>query len=270
MTAVASDVLTGRIEITDLGVVFGRDDRRVEAVRRFTLMTTPGEFVALLGPSGCGKTSVLNAVAGFVPPAAGRVVLDGEPVTEPGADRGMVFQQHSLFPWKTVLANVEFGLKMRGIGARARTAQARAYLDLVGLSGFERAYPGELSGGMQQRVGIARVLVNRPRVMLMDEPFGALDAQTRLAMQELLLGVWREVRTTVLFVTHDIDEAIFLADRVAIMTARPGQVRDLIPVKLARPRPAEIIATAEFMALKARVLAQVREESGRAWAAPRP
>jgi NitT/TauT family transport system ATP-binding protein len=266
----ASEAPTGRIEITDLGIVFGRDDRRVEAVRRFTLMTTPGEFVALLGPSGCGKTSVLNAVAGFVPPTVGRVVVDGEPVTKPGADRGMVFQQHSLFPWKTVLANVEFGLKMRGIGPAERSAQARSYLNLVGLTGFERAYPGELSGGMQQRVGIARVLVNRPRVMLMDEPFGAVDAQTRLAMQELLLGVWREVKTTVLFVTHDIDEAIFLADRVAVMTARPGQLRDLISVKLGRPRPAEVITTPEFMALKARVLAQVREESGRAWVEPRP
>jgi NitT/TauT family transport system ATP-binding protein len=261
---------TGRIEITDLGIVFGRDDRRVEAIRRFTLMTTPGEFVALLGPSGCGKTTVLNAVAGFVQPTVGRVTVDGEPVVEPAADRGMVFQQHSLFPWKTVLANVEFGLKMRGIGSIERTAQARRYLNLVGLAGFERAYPGELSGGMQQRVGIARVLVNRPRVMLMDEPFGALDAQTRLTMQELLLGVWREVRTTVLFVTHDIDEAIFLADRVAVRTARPGQIRDLMPVKLPRPRPAEVIATPEFMSLKARVLAQVREESGRAWIEPRP
>ena len=261
---------TGRIEITDLSIVFGRDDRRVDALRRFTLMTTPGEFVALLGPSGCGKTTVLNAVAGFVQPTVGRVTVDGEPVVEPAADRGMVFQQHSLFPWKTVLANVEFGLKMRGIGSIERTAQARRYLNLVGLAGFERAYPGELSGGMQQRVGIARVLVNRPRVMLMDEPFGALDAQTRLTMQELLLGVWREVRTTVLFVTHDIDEAIFLADRVAVMTARPGQIRDLMPVKLPRPRPAEVIATTEFMSLKARVLAQVREESGRAWIEPRP
>jgi NitT/TauT family transport system ATP-binding protein len=270
VTPVGNGMGTGRIEITDLGIVFGRDDRRVEAIRRFTLMTTPGEFVALLGPSGCGKTTVLNAVAGFVQPTVGRVTVDGEPVVEPGADRGMVFQQHSLFPWKTVLANVEFGLKMRGIGSIERTAQARRYLNLVGLAGFERAYPGELSGGMQQRVGIARVLVNRPRVMLMDEPFGALDAQTRLTMQELLLGVWREVRTTVLFVTHDIDEAIFLADRVAVMTARPGQIRDLMPVKLPRPRPTEVIATAEFMSLKARVLAQVREESGRAWIEPRP
>src|SRR2546425_2564432 len=251
-------------------MVFGRNGRAVEAVRRFTLMTTPGEFVALLGPSGCGKTTLLNVVAGFVTPTVGQVVVDGAVVIAPGADRGMVFQQHSLFPWKTVLGNVEFGLKMRGVSKAERTAQARDYLSLVGLSGFEGAYPGELSGGMQQRVGIARVLVNRPRVMLMDEPFGALDAQTRLAMQELLLGVWREVKTTVLFVTHDIDEAIFLADRVVVMTARPGQIRDLMPVKLTRPRPAEVIATPEFMALKARVLAQVREESGRAWIEPRP
>jgi NitT/TauT family transport system ATP-binding protein len=190
--------------------------------------------------------------------------MDGRRITGPGADRGVVFQQHSLFPWKTVLGNVEFGLRMRGVDKTGRTSQALAYLNLVGLTGFERAYPQELSGGMQQRVGIARVLVNRPRVMLMDEPFGALDAQTRLTMQELLLGVWREVRTTVLFVTHDIDEALFLADRVAVMTARPGEIRDLLEVKLARPRAASIITTAEFMALKARVLAQVREESVKA------
>ena len=261
---------TGRIEITDLGMRFGSDGRTVEAVRRFTLMTTPGEFVALLGPSGCGKTTVLNAVAGFVLPTVGRIVVDGEIVTQPGADRGMVFQQHSLFPWKTVLGNVEFGLKMRGVGKKERKSQAHAYLSLVGLTGFEHAYPRELSGGMQQRVGIARALVNRPRVLLMDEPFGALDAQTRLTMQELLLGVWREVRTTVLFVTHDIDEALFLADRVAVMTGRPGQIRDLVEVKLTRPRAAEIIATPAFMALKARVLAQVREESARALSGPRP
>jgi NitT/TauT family transport system ATP-binding protein len=265
-----ADDATGRIEITDLGVVFGINGRTVEAVQRVALMTTPGEFVALLGPSGCGKTTVLNAVAGFVQPTIGRVMVDGESVLGPGADRGMVFQHHSLFPWKTVLGNVEFGLKMRGLGKTARRSLARTYLNLVGLAGFETAYPGELSGGMQQRVGIARVLVTRPRVMLMDEPFGALDAQTRLAMQELLLEVWREVRTTVLFVTHDIDEALFLADRVAVMTARPGQIRDVVEVKLGRPRAAEVIATPEFMGLKARILAQVREESARGLDRRRP
>jgi NitT/TauT family transport system ATP-binding protein len=260
----------GRIEITDLGVAFSRNGLTVEAVRSFTLMTMPGEIVVLLGPSGCGKTTLLNAVAGFVAPTTGQVAVDGEVVASPGADRGVVFQQHSLFPWKTVLGNVEFGLKMRGVRKAERTSQAHAYLSLVGLTGFENAYPGELSGGMQQRVGIARVLVNRPRVMLMDEPFGALDAQTRLAMQELLLGVWREVRTTILFVTHDIDEALFLADRVVVMTARPGQIRDLVAVKLTRPRAATVIATPEFMALKARILMQVREESSQALSGRRP
>ena len=228
---------TGRIEITDLSIVFGRDDRRVDALRRFTLMTTPGEFVALLGPSGCGKTTVLNAVAGFVQPTVGRVTVDGEPVVEPGADRGMVFQQHSLFPWKTVLANVEFGLKMRGIGSIERTAQARRYLNLVGLAGFERAYPGELSGGMQQRVGIARVLVNRPRVMLMDEPFGALDAQTRHLMQAELLSIWQRTPKTVIFVTHDVQEAVYLADRVAVMTARPGRIKTIVDTKFDKNDP---------------------------------
>jgi NitT/TauT family transport system ATP-binding protein len=253
--------VSGLIEIEDLAVAFGRNGHTVEAVRRFDLATKPGEFVALLGPSGCGKSTVLNAVAGFVRPTGGRVVVDGTRVTGPGADRGMVFQQHSLFPWKTVQRNVEFGLKMRGVGRVEREGAARTYLHLVGLGGFEHAYPGELSGGMQQRVGIARVLVNRPRVMLMDEPFAALDAQTRMSMQELLLGVWQEVRTTVLFVTHDIDEALFLSDRVVVMTARPGGIRDVVDVPLPRPRAPEVTTSPEFVRLKAHVLAQVREES---------
>jgi len=223
---------TGRIDLEDVRIAFGGNGHTVEAVQRFSLTTRPGEFVALLGPSGCGKSTVLNAVAGFVRPLEGQVLVDGEPVARPGADRGMVFQQHSLFPWKTVVENVEFGLKMRGVGRTERNSAARTYLHLVGLGGFENAYPAQLSGGMQQRVGIARVLVNRPRVMLMDEPFAALDAQTRLTMQELLLAVWQEVRTTVLFVTHDIDEALFLSDRVAVMTARPGRLRDVVDVPL--------------------------------------
>jgi NitT/TauT family transport system ATP-binding protein len=259
--------VSGRVEIQDLSIVFGRTGHTVEAVHRFDLVTEAGELVALLGPSGCGKSTVLNAVAGFVRPRVGRVVVDGEPVGGPGADRGVVFQQHALFPWKTVLRNVEFGLKMRGVGRVERTSRARTYLHLVGLGGFEHAYPAELSGGMQQRVGIARVLVNQPRVMLMDEPFAALDAQTRMSMQELLLSVWREVRTTILFVTHDIDEALFLADRVVVMTARPGTVRDVVAVDLPRPRLPEIMTTPAFTRLKAHVFGQVREESRRALAA---
>jgi NitT/TauT family transport system ATP-binding protein len=259
--------VSGIVDVQDVSIRFGRNGRSVEAVRRFDLTTAPGEFIALLGPSGCGKSTVLNAIAGFVRPTGGRLLVDGEPVAGPGADRGMVFQQHSLFPWKTVQKNVEFGLKMRGLGRIERESLARTYLNLVGLMGFEHAYPAELSGGMQQRVGIARVLVNKPRVMLMDEPFAALDAQTRMSMQELLLTVWREVRTTVVFVTHDIDEALFLSDRVAVMTARPGAVRDVVEVPLARPRAPEITTTTEFGQLKARVLAQVREESRKTLAA---
>jgi NitT/TauT family transport system ATP-binding protein len=257
----------GRIEVHDLTVVFSRAGRPLTAVEDFALVTAPGEFVALVGPSGCGKSTVLHTVAGFVRPASGSITLDGEPVTGPGADRGIVFQHHSLFPWKTVIDNVAFGLKMRGIGRAERQATAREFLRLVGLAGFESAYPAQLSGGMQQRVGIARVLVNRPRVMLMDEPFAALDSLTRMTMQEVLLGVWREVRTTVLFVTHDIDEALVLADRVAIMTARPGRLRATLEVTLPRPRSSEITTTPEFARLKGPALAQVREESRRALAA---
>jgi NitT/TauT family transport system ATP-binding protein len=255
---------TGRIAIVGLSVVFARHGRTMPAVDDFTLATEPGEFVALVGPSGCGKSTVLNAVAGFVAPARGAITLDGDPVSRPGADRGMVFQHYSLFPWKTVLENVEFGLKMRGVERLAREDKAREFLHLVGLAGFEHAYPAQLSGGMQQRVGIARVLVNRPRVMLMDEPFAALDSLTRMTMQEVLLGVWKEVRTTVLFVTHDIDEALFLADRVAIMTARPGRLRTILEVTLPRPRLADVVTSPEFIRLKGPALAQVREESRKA------
>jgi NitT/TauT family transport system ATP-binding protein len=176
----------------------------------------------------------------------------------------MVFQHHSLFPWKTVLANVEFGLKMRGVGSMERTGLARTFLHAVGLGGFEKHYPSQLSGGMQQRVGIARVLVNYPSVMLMDEPFGALDAQTRLMMQELLLGIWHEVRTTVVFVTHDIDEAVFMGDRIFVMTSRPGQIKAELKVDLPRPRTPEMMTDPAFADLKRQCLAMVREESLRA------
>jgi NitT/TauT family transport system ATP-binding protein len=272
MTATAS---SGRIALQGVAIEFGAGDARVEAVRRISLEIESGEFVCLLGPSGCGKSTLLNAIAGFLHPSAGSLTVDGEPVLRPAADRGMVFQHHSLFPWKTVLANVEFGLKMRGLGQHQRQGLARTFLAMVGLAGFERHYPAQLSGGMQQRVGIARVLVNEPRVMLMDEPFGALDAQTRLMMQELLLEIWQEVRTTVVFVTHDIDEAVFMADRIFVMTSRPGEIKAEVKVQLPRPRSPEVMTSPAFSELKRQCMAMVREESlktmggaltpGRAW-----
>lgn len=259
--------LGGRVEIRGLSVVLGAGARRVEAVRDLDLTAEGGELVSLLGPSGCGKSTVLNAVAGYIAPERGSILVDGERVVAPGPDRGMVFQQSSLLPWKTVLDNVGFGLKMRGVPYRARREASLRLLSLVGLSGFEDAYPAHLSGGMQQRVEIARVLINQPRVVLMDEPFSALDAQTRLAMQGLLLDVWSQVRTTVLFVTHDIDEAIFLSNRIALMTHRPCRVRTEIVVPFERPRSAAIVGSSAFAAIKRECLDALGYE-GRGAASP--
>lgn len=255
----------GTVEIRGLSVALGTGSRRVEAVRDLDLTVEGGELVSLLGPSGCGKSTILNAVAGYVAPERGSIVVGGERVEAPGPERGMVFQQCSLLPWKTVLNNVGFGLKMRGVPERARREASRRLLDLVGLSGFEDAYPAQLSGGMQQRVEIARVLIAEPRVVLMDEPFSALDAQTRLSMQALLLDVIRHVRTTVLFVTHDIDEAIFLSDRIALMTRRPCRVGAQIAVPFERPRSAAVVGSSEFAAIKRRCLDALSD--GRAGAA---
>ncbi|AUX41760.1 ABC transporter ATP-binding protein [Sorangium cellulosum] len=257
----------GRVEIRGLSVVLGAGARRTEAVRDLDLTVESGELVSLLGPSGCGKSTILNAVAGYVPPARGSIVVGGERVDGPGPERGMVFQQNTLLPWKTVLNNVGFGLKMRGVPERERREASRRLLQLVGLSGFEDAYPAHLSGGMQQRVEIARVLITEPRVVLMDEPFSALDAQTRLAMQELLLDVWGQVRTTVLFVTHDIDEAIFLSDRIALMTGRPCSVGGEIAIPFERPRSAAIVGSSEFAAIKRQCLDALGYE-GRGAATP--
>ena len=233
------------------------------AVEDFDLRIAPGEFVCLLGPSGCGKSTVLNTVAGFVQPSEGRVVVDGAPVRGPGIDRGMVFQQYSLFPWKTVLDNVAFGPRMQGLPRADAYLKARQYIDLVGLSRFSKHYPAMLSGGMQQRVGIARALVNHPSVLLMDEPFGALDAQTRSSMQENLLRIWAQVRNTVLFVTHDVDEGIYLADRVVVMSAAPGRVLADIAIDLPRPRPDDVFAHAFFAEAKRECLRLIGAESRR-------
>jgi NitT/TauT family transport system ATP-binding protein len=240
----------GRIEIRDVDIHFGEGRTAVQALKGISLNVEPGAFVSLLGPSGCGKSTIIGAVAGFTPISSGEVRVDSQRVGAPGPDRGVVFQQHTLFPWKTVFQNVEFGLKMRGAPAEERRRTTRDILARVGLGDFQRHYPSQLSGGMQQRVNLARVLVNRPRVLLMDEPFCSLDAQTRQQMQEMLLELWREYHMTVVFVTHDVDEALFLSDRVLVLTERPGRIKARFEVGLPRPRTLDLLTTPEFMRLK--------------------
>ena len=256
------DVQTGLIEIDGVSIVFGKGRTAHKAVEKTTIRVEPGEFVCILGPSGCGKSTLLNTVAGYVKPNTGEVRVDGERVDRPGPDRGMVFQQYSLFPWKTVKENIAFGPKIAG---QLAEPVANTFLDMVGLTRFANRYPAELSGGMQQRVGIARALANYPRVLLMDEPFGALDAQTRLMMQENLLKIWNEFRITVLFITHDVEEAIFLADRVLVMSASPGRIIADLPVNLPRPRVPEVTADAAFAELKRQCIAYIRAESLKAF-----
>jgi NitT/TauT family transport system ATP-binding protein len=255
----------GQIRIDRVSIGFGRGRQARLAVDEASLEVLPGEFVCLLGPSGCGKSTLLNTVAGFISPGSGAVTVDGVPVGGPGPDRGMVFQQHSLFPWKRVRENVAFGPRLAGKGRHEAASIADGLLASVGLLHCADRYPAELSGGMQQRVGIARALAGSPSVLLMDEPFGALDAQTRLMMQESLLRVWSACGITVLFVTHDIDEAIFLADRVLIMSAGPGRIIADLPVPLPRPRQAEMATEPAFVRLKRQCLERIRAESLKAF-----
>ena len=255
----------GRIEIEDVGITFGKGAEAHRAVETTTITIEPGEFVCVLGPSGCGKSTLMNAVAGYVMPTEGEVRVDGEVITKPGQDRGMVFQQYSLMPWKTVYENVAFGPKMAGCSRAEAGSIANTFLNMVGLSKFGDRYPAELSGGMQQRVGIARALANYPSVLLMDEPFGALDAQTRLMMQENLLSIWKKFGTTVLFVTHDVDEAVFLADRVLVMSAAPGRIIRDLRIDLPRPRDPEMVVDPVYIAAKKECLKFIRAESLRAF-----
>ena len=235
--------------------------REVRALDDVSLNISEGEFVALLGPSGCGKSTLLNLLAGFEKTTEGNLLFDGKMVTHPGPDRGVVFQEAALFPWLNVWQNVIFGPRVQGMARAEYEERARKLLNLVGLEAFADALPVQLSGGMRQRVGIARVLVMNPRALLMDEPFGALDAQTRLAMQQLLLDVWQSLGTTVLFVTHDIDEAILLSDRICVMSARPGRIVRAIPIELARPRSIASLTSPEFVAYKADIMADIRVDS---------
>lgn len=252
----------GRIDVTGVSISLGEDSDAFEAVSGLDVAIAPGELVCILGPSGCGKSTLLGALAGHLPITAGALTVDGQQVQGPSLDRGMVFQQHTLFPWKRVRDNVAFGPKMRGLGRRERDHAADAILKLVGLSRFETFYPAQLSGGMQQRVEIARVLINQPRVLLMDEPFSALDAQTRGMMQEVLLDIWSKIPTTTVFVTHDIDEALFLADRIVVMSARPGRVIEDIVLPFARPRGQDLVTESEFVRLKRHVMQLLRRPEG--------
>ena len=256
-----TDSGTGHILVDHLQVRFGHNSSAVEAVKDVSMEVKPGEFVSIIGPSGCGKSTLLNVVAGFVQPSAGCATLDGKSTDKPGADRGMVFQQYSLFPWLTVRKNVEFGLKQQGMPAHERAQAARTLLGLAGLLAFENHYPEQLSGGMKQRVGIVRALATSPQVLLMDEPFGALDAQTRIVMQQILTNMWQRFRISVLFITHDIDESIFLSDRVYVMTARPGLIKAEIPIPLPRPRTPDMAASPEFLAIKHKLRNLITEES---------
>ncbi|MFL6934640.1 MAG: ABC transporter ATP-binding protein [Xanthobacteraceae bacterium] len=249
------------IEIEGLWKEFAKGERRVLALQDISLSVAEREFVAILGPSGCGKSTLLNMVAGFDHPTRGSVRVAGEEIVAPSPRRAVVFQEPALFPWLSVMENVVFGPKTQRQPAVDYRNRAAQIIEQVGLSGFETSYPAELSGGMRQRVGIARVLIMQPQVLLMDEPFGSLDAQTRMLMQELLLKVWERHHQTVLFITHDIEEALLLTDRVCVMTARPGRIKKSIDVGIPRPRAIEVTMSPEFNALRREVLALIREES---------
>ena len=239
----------------------GRNGQRTQALLPVDFEVRDNDFVTILGPSGCGKSTLLRIVAGLDHATSGRVLLDGVPVEGPGADRGMVFQSYTLFPWLTIEQNIRFGLRERGLPEAQQRERAAYFIAKVGLRGFEQHFPKQLSGGMQQRTAIARALANDPKILLMDEPFGALDNQTRVLMQELLLGIWEAERKTVLFVTHDIDEAIFMANRVAVFSARPGRIKTELAVDLPHPRHYTIKTSPEFMDLKARLTEEIRAES---------
>lgn len=233
----------------------------VTALQPTDLEIPRNDFVTILGPSGCGKSTLLRIVAGLDRPTTGSVTLAGQPVIGPGADRGMVFQSYTLFPWLTIRDNVAFGLREKGVPEREKWEIVDSYIDKVGLRGFENHWPKQLSGGMQQRTAIARALANNPRILLLDEPFGALDNQTRGLMQELLLGIWEREVKTVIFVTHDIEEAVFMASRVVTMTARPGRIKSITPVDLPHPRHYTVKSSPEFSALRLKLTEEIRSEA---------
>lgn len=253
-----------KLQVTNLQKIYPAQTRRdndIVALKDINLEVAESEFVVIVGPSGCGKSTLINIIGGLDDATEGEVKIDGRDVVEPGADRGMVFQGYSLFPWLTVQKNVEFGLKMKKVSKAERAKIACKFIELVGLKGFENSLPKQLSGGMKQRVAIARTLANHPEVLLMDEPFGALDAQTRVVMQELLAKISRETKNTILFITHDIDEAILLADKIYVMSRRPGTIREVINVNIEGERNHEILVKPEFLAMKQKIMNMLWQES---------
>jgi len=250
---------TDKIKLKAVGItkVFDDGNRKVTAIRDFNLEVRENEFTVIVGPSGCGKSTFLYLVAGFENPTSGQIFLDGKLITGPGPDRGFVFQEPTLYPWKTVLGNVMFGLEIMGMPKQEAKDKAMKYITMVGLKGFENAYPHTLSGGMKQRVGIARALAYDPEVLLMDEPFGALDAQTRKVMQQELMRIWEKTKKTVIFVTHSVIEAVYLADTIVVMTARPGRIKGVIEVDLPRPRS---YTDKRYLSIREKVLALLEEE----------
>jgi NitT/TauT family transport system ATP-binding protein len=250
-----------KLSICDVRLEFPRRKRPpLVALDDVSIAVPDKQFAVIVGPSGCGKSSLLYLVAGLMEPSGGELLLDGRRIEGSGRDRGMVFQSYTLFPWLTVRGNVAFGLRLRGVAEAEARSTVDRYIREVGLDGFEDSYPKQLSGGMMQRVALARAMANDPEILLMDEPFGALDSQTRLVMQQLLLRVWEHEHKTVLFVTHDIDEAILLGDRVFVMTSRPGRIKEEIAVDLPRPRAAAVTMTSAFIAIKQRILGLLQEE----------
>jgi NitT/TauT family transport system ATP-binding protein len=241
------------LTISQLSKIFQNAHKSTLALKDINLRTHRREFLCVVGPSGCGKSTLVRILAGLEQHSSGQVLLQGEPVTGPGRDRGMVFQGYTLFPWLTVKKNVMFGLEVNGHGKLECEREAMQWLELIGLEKFADAFPQQLSGGMKQRVAIVRALANQPRILLMDEPFGALDAQTRARMQAHLLEIWRKIDITIVFITHDLDEAIYLADRILVLSAHPGEVQELIEVPVARPRSMAQFVSPEFLATKARL-----------------
>lgn len=248
-----------KLEVRNLFKAFPSQGKQLMALQNINLHVYPAEFVCIVGASGCGKSTLLNIIAGLTPPSSGQVLVDGESVPGPGPDRGMVFQHFSLFPWLTVADNIGFGLQLRRIPRKEIQQRIDYYLDVVNLTQFARSYPKQLSGGMKQRVAIARALANEPEVLLMDEPFGALDAQTKEQMQQFVLELWEKTRITVLTITHDVEEAIFLSQRIYVISARPGQIKEEIHVDLPAHRDLEMKLSPEFIEIKRRLIGGLRE-----------